>query len=146
MPSLVEALKNEATKSAAVKDACALVDDEVEKKSGLSGMAIKAGYKTVKGFKPGFIEKAVGDMLPEFAVALDPFEKEARAKGQPIGAYFAANASRVADALLAITDGKAERSQNKVVKGAYGKLRGMAKANVESAVPGLAAIVEKHAR
>ncbi len=145
MPSLVDALANESTKNAAVKDCVALVDDEVEKKSGLSGMAIKAGYKTVKGIKPGFIENVVNALLPEFAAALDPIEKEAAAKGQRPGAYFAANASRVADALLAVTDARAERSQNKVVKGAYGKLRGIAKSNVESAVPGLAAIVEKHA-
>jgi hypothetical protein len=145
MPSLVDALSNEATKNAAVKDCCALVDDEVERKGGLSGMAIKAGYKTVKGIKPGFIENVVSALLPEFAAALEPLEKEASQKGQPVGAYFQANSSRVADALLAVTDARAERSQNKVVKSAYGKLRGMAKSNVEAAVPGLARLVEKHA-
>ena len=56
------------------------------------------------------------------------------------------NASRVADALLAITDKKAERSTNGVVKSAYGKLRGMAKSNVESAIPGLAKIVSNYER
>ncbi len=146
MPSLLEAIANEATKNAAVKDCIALIDDEVEKRSGLSGMAIKAGYKTVKGIKPGFIERVVHDLLPEFARAIDPIQAEAVQKGQPVEAYFQANASRVADALLAITDQKAERSTNKVVKSAYGKLRGIAKANVESAVPGLAAITEKHTR
>lgn len=144
MPSLVDALADEATKAAAVRDCCDLVDEEVERKGGLSGMAIKAAYKTVKGIKPGFIEKAVSGLLPEFAAALAPLEEEARAKGERLGAHFEANASRVADALLAVTDEKAERSENKVVKSAYGKLRGMAKANVEAAVPGLATIVEKH--
>ncbi|MBC7171658.1 MAG: hypothetical protein H5U40_04490 [Polyangiaceae bacterium] len=144
MPSLIDALANENTLTEAAKDYCALIDDEVEKKSGLSGMAIKAGYKTVNSVKPGFIEKVVKDLLPEFARALAPLESEAQAKGQPVSSYFPANASRVADALLAITDQKAERSQNKVVKGAYGKLRGMAKSHVEAAVPGLAVLAQKH--
>jgi hypothetical protein len=146
MTSLIDSLKDEATMTQAVKDCCALIDGEVEKKSGLSGMAIKAGYKTVKGIKPGFIDKVVRELLPEFAEVLDPIQQEAIQKGQPVAAYFEANASRVADALLAITDRKAERSSNKVVKGAYAKLRGMAKANVEAAVPGLAELTVNHSR
>jgi hypothetical protein len=146
MTSLIDSLKDEATMTQAVKDCCSLIDGEVEKKSGLSGMAIKAGYKTVKGIKPGFIEKVIHDLLPEFAKVLDPIQQEAIQKGQPVTAYFQANAARVADALLAITDQKAERSTNRVVKGAYGKLRGMAKANVEEAVPGLAALTVAHSR
>jgi hypothetical protein len=145
MPSLVDALSNEATLAAAVKDCGTLIDSEVEKKSGLSGMAIKAGYGAVKGIKPGFVEKVVKDLLPEFARALSSLEAEAHAKGEPVAKYLEQNASRAADALLAVTDAKAERSQNKVVKGAYGKLRGIAKAQVESAVPGLAAIVQRYA-
>jgi hypothetical protein len=146
MTSLTNSLKDEATMTQAVKDCCSLIDHEVDKKSGLSGMAIKAGYKSMKGIKPGFIENVIHGLLPEFAKVLDPIQQEAIEKGEPVPAYFEAHASRVADALLAITDAKAERSSNKVVKGAYGKLRGMAKSNVEAAVPGLAALTVRHSR
>src|SRR5690606_17629385 len=116
MKSLTDALQDQAIRRAMTVETAALIDTEVADKSGLSGGALKAGYKTIKGLKPGFIEKVVGDMLPEFGRALDPFEREAREAAQPIVPYFSANAERVANALLAITDAKAARSSNKVVK------------------------------
>ena len=121
------------------------IDAEVSDKGGFSGLAIKAGYAAVKGVKPGFIKDAVESLLPEFARVLDPMFQEAKTKGAPVSAHFSANASRVADALLAITDAKAQKSPHGVVKGAYEKLRGTAKKNVEAAVPRLGRLIEKHA-
>lgn len=144
MPSLASALENDATRRAAVADCCALIESEVASKNGLSGVALKTGYKAIKGIRPGFVEKVVYDLLPEFAVAVEPLCAEARAKNEPLTSYLPAQSSRAADALLAITDRKAERSTNSVVKSFYGKLRGMAKANVEQAIPGLSRIIEKH--
>jgi hypothetical protein len=135
----------EARKPEVVEDCLQLIEAEVDDKSGLSGFAIKAGYKTVKGVKPGFIKQAVTDLLPEFATALDPIYQEAKTKGTPVSDFFKNNSSRVADSLLAITDSKAERSKSGVVKGTYEKLRGTAKKNVEAAVPRLATMVQKYA-
>ncbi|MBK6697531.1 MAG: hypothetical protein IPG50_35900 [Myxococcales bacterium] len=135
----------EAKKPAVVEDCLHIIEAEVDDKGGLSGFAIKAGYKTVKGVKPGFIKQAVTDLLPEFATALDPLFQEAKTKGSPVGDFFKAQSDRVADALLAITDAKAERSKSAVVKGTYDKLRSSAKKNVEAAVPRLGAMVQKYA-
>jgi hypothetical protein len=142
--SLVEALTDETKKPLIVKDCCALIDEEVKDKGGISGLAIKAGYGAVKGIKPGFVEHAVEDLLPEFAKALDPIYADAKAQNKPVAEFFASNASRVADALLAITDAKAQRAKSGVAKGAYEKLRGSAKKNVEQAVPRLGRLMEKH--
>lgn len=144
MPSLPETLTSDIKKNQVVDDCCVVIDDEVKDKGGLSGFAIKAGYGAVKGIKPGFIRHVVADLLPEFSAALDPLFQEAKSKGVPVSAHFNSNASRVADALLAITDGKAKRSTSGVVKGTYERLRGMAKKNVEAAVPRLGKLVEKH--
>ena len=111
MTSLAVALENDATRRAAVADCCALIESEVASKSGLSGVALKTGYKTIKGIRPGFVEKVVFDLLPEFATAIDPICAEAQSKGTPVSVYLPAQASRAADALLAITDRKAERSR-----------------------------------
>ena len=135
----------EAKKPEVVEDCLHIIEAEVDDKGGLSGFAIKAGYKTVKGVKPGFIKQAVTDLLPEFATALDPLFQEAKTKGSPVGDFFKAQSDRVADALLAITDAKAERSKSAVVKGTYDKLRSSAKKNVEAAVPRLGAMVQKYA-
>jgi len=145
MQKLPEVLTSEANKPAVVDDCLALIDAEVGDKSGISGLAIKAGYAAVKGVKPGFIKQAVSDLLPEFANALDPLYQQAKTENQPVAAFFDANTSRVADALLAITDAKAKSSKSGVVKGTYDKLRGTAKKNVEAAVPRLGKMIEKHA-
>lgn len=144
MATLKEVLTDDSKRSAVVKDCCDLIDAEVKDKGGLSGLAIKAGYGAVKGIKPGFVEGAVSDLLPEFASALDALYQDAKSQSRPIGDFFAANAGRVADALLAITDAKAERAKSGVAKGAYEKLRGTAKKNVEAAAARLGKLVEKH--
>ena len=145
MTDLIEALTSEAKKAAVVDDCMALIDAEVGDRGGLSGLAIKAGYKTVQGVKPGFVRQVVVDLLPEFARALEPVYAAAKASGQGIKGHFNANSGAVADALLSITDEKAKRSKSGLVKGTYDKLRGSARKNVESAVPRLAALIEKHA-
>jgi hypothetical protein len=142
--SLADALTDVSKKPLIVKDACELIDEEVKDKGGISGLAIKAGYGAVKGIKPGFVQHAVEDLLPEFAKALDPIYADAKSQNKNVGDFFALNAARVADALLAITDAKAQRAKSGVAKGAYDKLRGSAKKNVEQAAPRLGKLIEKH--
>jgi hypothetical protein len=143
--SLSQVLNDETKKPVVVDDCCTLIDAEVSEKGGISGLAIKAGYKVVKGVKPGFVKQVVIDLLPEFTAALDPIYDEAKTKEKPVADFFAANSDRVADALLAITDEKAAKSKSGVVKATYDKLRGTAKKNVEAAVPRLGKMIEKHA-
>lgn len=142
--SLVESLTDEAKKTDIIKDCCELIDAEVKDKGGISGLAIKAGYGAVKGIKPGFVAKAVEDLLAEFAKVLDPIYSDAKSQNRPVADFFASNKSRVADALLSITDAKAQRAKSGVAKGAYDKLRGSAKNNVEQAVPRLGKLIEKY--
>jgi hypothetical protein len=145
MPTLTEVLTNDTRKTEVVDACCELIDQEVADKSGISGLAIKAGYGAVSRVKPGFIRRAVTDLLPEFATALDPVYQDAKSQSKTIPAFFGQHTARVADALLAITDAKAQRSQSGVVKGTYEKLRGTAKKNVEAAIPRLAKMVERFA-
>ncbi|NOU33290.1 MAG: hypothetical protein HOO96_35785 [Polyangiaceae bacterium] len=145
MSTLSDVLTSEAKKTEVVDACCELIDQEVSDKGGISGLAIKAGYGAVKGVKPGFVRKAVTDLIPEFAKALEPFYEDAKSQNKPIAAFFEQNSSKVADALLTITDGKAQRSTSGVVKGTYEKLRGSAKKNVEAAVPRLGKMVERFA-
>jgi hypothetical protein len=144
MNSLKHAIEDQATFDAAARDCVALVESEVASKSGLSGMALKAGFATLRGLKPGFLEHVVKGLLPEFAEAIDPIAAEA-ASGDVVR-HLSSNAGRVADALLSITDAKAERSQNRAAKSAYARLRGSAKGHVEAVVPQLASLVERYSR
>lgn len=144
MASLEQALTDEGKKQQVIRDCVEIVDEEVADKRGMGGMAIKAGYKAVKGIKPGFITGVVTDLLPEFADALDPLYQEAKAQGKPMSSHLDQNGDRAAEALLSITDGKAERSNRGIVKSTYKRLRPSAKDNVEAAMPRLGQLIEKH--
>jgi len=128
-----------------VEDACKVLDLEVKDKSGISGIAIKTGYKLVQGVKPGFIPHVVDDLLDDFLDALDPIYQEAISKQKKPGEYLKANGGRVADALLAITDRRAAKAQRAAIKGMYEKLRPTAKKHVEAAAPRLGELLDKHA-
>ena len=143
--NLNDALNDEAKRASITEGVCRLVDEEVGKQRGLSGVAVKTGYKLVQGVKPGFVRDVVRVLLPEFAAALEPFREQAVTQGQSVGAYFSAHRQEVAEALLAVTDARVQSSEHGSIKGAYRKLRGSALKNVQSAVPGLGRIIEDHA-
>jgi hypothetical protein len=69
--NLNDVLNDEVKRASIIEDVCRLVDDEVGKQRGISGVAVKAGYKLVQGVKPGFVRKVVQALLPEFAAALE---------------------------------------------------------------------------
>ena len=142
---LNEVLQDDAKRTSIIEDVCRLVDDEVAKQRGLGGMAVKAAYKLVQGIKPGLVRNVVRSLLPDFATALEPIVDKASTEGNGVGDYFGAHRREVAEALLAVTDARAAKSSHGSVKGAYQKLRGSARNNVESAVPGLGLIIEKYA-
>ena len=106
MARLAEVLTDSDKRASVVSDCLQIIESEVADKGGLSGMAIKAGYKAVRGVKPGFLQKVVDDLLPEFADAVDAVYQEAIERGRPVRDYFVENKTRVADNLLGITDGR----------------------------------------
>ncbi|MEM7136196.1 MAG: hypothetical protein AAF500_06435 [Myxococcota bacterium] len=142
--NLNDVLSDETKRRAIIDDVCGLVETEVSKQRGLGGVAVKAGYKLVQGVKPGFVRNVVQTLLPEFAQALEPFQAQATAEGRTSADYFRDHSSQVAEALLSVTDGRASNSNHGSVKGTYTKLRGSARKNVESAIPGLGEIVDKY--
>jgi hypothetical protein len=145
MPSLKEQLGTGEKRSQVIEDAMKVLDEEVADKGGLTGLAVKGGYKVVQGVRPGFVRDVVTGLLDDFLDSMDPLYQEAKQKGRPAGAFLVENKSRVAEALLGVTDRKAQRADNGVLSSAYKKLRPMAKGQVEAAAPRLAQLLEKHA-
>jgi len=143
MSTLTEALHDANAQDQVIDDCVELVDKEVQKKKGMSGMMIKTGYKAVKGIKPGFIRKVVRSLLPDWAAKLDPLWSEAVASGAP-QQHFERKRSDIAEALLSVTDEKSREAKNGVVRTTYDKLRPTAKKHVEEAVPALGALLERH--
>jgi hypothetical protein len=129
-----------------IADCAVLIDEEVKKKGGLSGAAIKMAFAAVKAVKPGFVPEAIDHLLNDFAQRLDPFYQAAIADtgGRSLPSRFNEQAGAIAEALLGITDQRAQQAQNAMVKRSYEKLRPSAKKHVEEAVPGIGRLIEKH--
>ena len=133
-------------RGAVVDDLESLVDTEVSGKSGLSGGIVKTGYATVKKVKPGIIREAIDKMLDEFVDALEPYWTTFRTEATgDFGAFLGARPQEVSEALLSVADRRAERSKRAAVTSVYSKLRPKAQENVIEALPGLGAVIQKHA-
>jgi hypothetical protein len=141
--TLVEAIRDPARKARVVAACAHLVEDEVARKPGLVGVAVRTGFKTVQALNARFVPRAVEVLLPEFAPAIDPHFAQARASGD-VPRWFASHAGEVADSLLAVTDARAARADHGVLVKVYRSLRGRARDHVIEAVPGLARIVVEH--
>jgi hypothetical protein len=143
MSTLKEILGSPATRKQVVVDCERIIEEEVASK-GLMGIPIKAAYAVVKAIKPGFIPDVINDLLDDFADRLDPLYQAAKAKNEPVTVYFNAHTGEAAEALLGITDQRAQRAKNQVVRTAYEKLRPMAKKHTEAAIPRVGKMIAKH--
>jgi len=146
MPTLASYLTEPSKRQRVLDDCVRMVDEEVSSKGGLTGMAVKAAYGVVKRIKPGFVRGALDSMLDDFANNLDPIFQEHLAKGGSLVDHFVSKKGDVAEALLTITDGRAQRAKGGAAKGAYEKLRPTGKKHVEEAVPRLARMIEQQVR
>lgn len=142
--TLSAALLDEQRRPAVVADLAAVIDAEVKDKKGLSGAAIKAAYAAAKKVSPSIASSATDRMLPEFATALEPFWNDFGGNGD-FGQFLAERGDQSSDALLSVTDQRAQATSREPLKKAYGSLRGKAKENVTAALPRIGAVVQKHA-
>ena len=129
-----------------VADCQALIDGEVNGKSGISGTAIKAAYKVAATFAPGYYTETIKSILPDMLDALEPFWADFLESGTAeFGDYLAKRGDEAADALLAVTDRMADVSGRAAIVKAYKMVRGSAGRNIEAALPALGALLQAYA-
>lgn len=147
MPTLAEQFAAADKRKAVVFDLVNLIDAEVARKGGLSGIAIKGAYAVVKAIKPSFISEAVDGLFDDCVKNLEGVYADCNKGdgGSSFQSRWAGKGGAIADALLRITDERAVRTRHQTAKKAYEKLRPSAKKNVEEAVPGLGKVLVKHA-
>ena len=141
MPSLKDMLTDDSRFDRVIHACEGLVESEVANKRGLSGGAVKAGYKVVKKVKPGIIGSALRALVPHFCDALDPVFQQALGEGAEgasdrFATSLRGDRSGTAERLLGVTDAKIADASAPVQK-TYRGLRKTAKGHVEDAVPGL---------
>ena len=147
MTTLQDILLHPDRRPAVVNDCQQLIEDEVASKSGAAGMVVKSSYKIVKAVRPDMIQHACNSLLDDFVPRLEPFyaDYRANAAGKSLADYFAGRADEIADALLAVTDERAARTDKATLKKAYEKLRPQAKQHVIEALPNLSRLIDKYA-
>lgn len=146
MRSMVEVISDAAQRRDVVAATEQLIDREVSSKGGISGMAIKAGYKAVKKLKGGRMIPAVIDgMLEEFVGAIEPMHARYRESGDGggFGRFLQSNTTEAANGLLGITDARAQRTEHALLRKTYQKLRPMGEKNVAAALPGVGQMIDR---
>lgn len=127
-------------------DCLKLIDQEVSDKSGISAAAVKVAYKTVKTFKPGYLQSMVEALLPDFVDKLQPYWAEFSASGAAeFGDYLVKRSDEVSEALLSVTDKHAESSERPAILKAYRTVRGGAAKHIAAALPNVGTLVQKYA-
>lgn len=148
MASITDKLLAPEVRPLLVNDCVALIDTSVKSTKGFTGIAVKGAYSSVKMIKPRFVEGVVDALLDEWIEKLAGFEKEhadKRAAGS-LSQYLIQERVRVSEALIAVTDGRAETTKHKTAAKFYHRLRPSALAHVEGSIPELAALVEKYSQ
>ncbi len=145
MRSMKEALMA-ADRKTLVNDVVKLIDEEVARKKGVTGLALKGGYRVVKKLKSGrMIQLAVGHLLDDFTDAIEPIHAEFREKGDgSFVNWLRKHEGDAANALLGITDRRAHEAEQAVLKKTYSKLRPQAERHVRDALPGLGRLIEQY--
>ena len=129
-----------------VDDCQQLIDQEVKNKSGISGTTVKVAYKTVKAFKPGYLQSKLEYLLPDIVANLQPYWTDFNASGaSEFGDYLVKRSEEVSEALLSVTDKHAGASERPTILKAYRAVRGGAAKHIAAALPQVGALVQKYA-
>ncbi|WP_067815927.1 DUF6918 family protein [Nocardia inohanensis] len=144
--ALSESLLDDAKRPAFIADAQKVLDEEVSDKGGASGLAVKGGYAAIKKVSPSIVGDALESFAPKLVAQLDPYWAEFQASGAGSFAdLLVAKQDEVAEALLAVTDARAESSSRPALTKVYNSMRGSAKKHVAEALPRVGALIQRHA-
>lgn len=141
MTSLVEKIAKEPNRQVVIHDCVELIDSQVKQK----GFVIKSAYATIKAIKKTFVSETVDGMLDEWLEKIQPhYDKWSATKSSSLSDYLVSRSDEVAEDLLKVTDGRADRTSHTTAKKMYGRMRDGAKKNVVEAIPALSKMIEKH--
>lgn len=144
-PDLKAHLGTDPVRPRVVADCTQLIDDQVKAKRGVSGLAIKGAYGTIKRIKKGMVPEVVEALLDDWLDKLQPYYDEwSQTRSGSFSDALIARSEQVAEDLLTVTDERADKTSHKTAAKAYRKMRPSAKSNVIEAVPGLARVLESH--
>lgn len=139
MPTLADALQLEARHELLITHCVALIQQQVERRTPLRRIPLKAALAMLESFKPQALRGIVGRLLPEFADALDPlYQRFVKSDQQQFSPFLQAHSDEAVDALLGVADARARQSDRGAIRTAYARLRPSAENEVRAVLPALA--------
>jgi hypothetical protein len=146
MPSLADIVLTAHNKDALVGDCVQFTERHVAARGGLRGLAVKTGLSMLKAARPDVLPRAMRSLLPEFVAALDPLYQDYLAAGGRgnFASFLQRHSGQAVQAMLGVTDARAERAHNAAIKSVYARLRGGAESEVGAALPGFAQLLSEH--
>lgn len=139
MTTLRELLLGGERRDAAVRDMADWVERFVADKSGLRGMALRAGLGAAKSARPDIVPRAVARLLPEFADALEPlWQRFGKSGEKDFGAFLERHAAEARSAIMGVADARVAASHNRALHSGYKGLRGTLEKELDTLLPGIA--------
>jgi len=144
--SLQDILLSSENRPKVLRDCVQLLENEVKRKRGVSGLAIKGGFKVLQRLRPNFVGEAMDGLLNEFVEKLDPVHRdwELANRSPAITPFLQSRGTHIADTLLGITDAKAKRNEFPVIAKTYFKLRPLASKQIQEALPAVGNLLMKY--
>jgi hypothetical protein len=113
----------------------------------MSGVVIKSGLKVIEKVRPRILEDLFYSLLPTFVEKLDVKFMNTitgAATREDLILWMTTSTAEVVEALLSVTDERAERSKMSSLVKVYRKLRPLAEAQVAESLPQLVALIKRH--
>lgn len=128
-----------------IADCVRLIESQVASRGPIRRIALGAGLAVLEAIKPRALHRAVANLLPDFATALDPlYQRFLASKRVDFSQFLAEHPAEAVAALIAVTDQRARASANAVIRATYERLRGGAETEVRNALPALGRMLSAH--
>lgn len=145
MTTLKELLLGGGRRDDAVRGMADWVERFVADKSGLRGIALRAGLSAAKAARPDIVPRAVARMLPEFADALEPLWQRFQKSGErDFGAFLKRHSDEAGTAIMGVADARVAASTSRALHSGYKGLRGTLEKELENLLPGIARMLARN--
>lgn len=142
MPQLRDRIMHGPREATVVRECAHMIESFLAGAGGMKGFTLRSALHTAQRARPDLLEQSSRRLLPEFLEALEPYYQD---WDPTLESDFAAQLMRhkdaACDAILAVTDARAQRSSNRVVTSIYSRMRDGARKDVERVFPELATLI-----
>jgi len=136
---------SEAAQESVVTELAAVLEQHLGAKRGISGMAMKLGFNTLRAAKPDIAQRAVRSLLPEVLTALSPLQADAQQQGSgDLNRLLREHSREACERVLARLDARLATSHNATAKALYQRFRGSAAEELQALLPTLGTVLSKH--